>query len=74
MENKIIVVDQTIREGMQHRGIMFSYPQREKILEFQEKLNIDVCQSGYAPAHETEAQYIKQLNERFSAAKEKISR
>jgi isopropylmalate/homocitrate/citramalate synthase len=69
MENKIIVVDQTIREGMQHRGIMFSYSQREKILEFQEKLNIDVCQAGYAPAHETEAQYIKQLNDYIKKSK-----
>ncbi len=61
MVNKIIVVDQTIREGMQHKGIVFSYSQRQKILEFQEKLNIDVCQAGYAPAHETEAQYIEKL-------------
>ncbi|MCK5098921.1 MAG: hypothetical protein KAR45_12515, partial [Desulfobacteraceae bacterium] len=62
MENKIIVVDQTIREGMQHKGIVFSYSQKQKILEFQEKLKIDVCQAGYAPAHETEAQDIKKLN------------
>jgi isopropylmalate/homocitrate/citramalate synthase len=62
MENKIIVVDQTIREGMQHKGIVFSYLQRQKILEFQEKLNIDVCQAGYAPAHETEAQCIEKLH------------
>jgi len=63
MENKIIVVDQTIREGMQHKGIVFSYAQRQKILEFQEKLDIDICQAGYAPAHETEAQYIGRLNQ-----------
>ena len=62
MENKIIVVDQTIREGMQHKGIVFSLSQRKKILEFQEKLNIDVCQAGYAPAHETETECIKKLN------------
>ncbi len=62
MENKIIVVDQTIREGMQHKGIVFSFSQRKKILEFQEKLNIDVCQAGYAPAHETESECIKELN------------
>jgi len=61
-QNKIIVVDETIREGMQHRGIVFSYPQRLKILEFQEKLNIDVCQAGYVPAHETEAEYVRELD------------
>jgi 2-isopropylmalate synthase len=62
MQNNIIVIDQTIREGMQHRGIVFSYSQRLKILEFQEKLNADVCQAGYAPAHKTEADNIKKLN------------
>ena len=73
MQNKIIVVDQTIREGMQHRGIVFSYSQRQKILEFQEKLNIDVCQAGYAPAHETEAQYIEELNLFCKASKFNIA-
>ncbi|MCK5098879.1 MAG: hypothetical protein KAR45_12300, partial [Desulfobacteraceae bacterium] len=62
MQNNIVVIDQTIREGMQHKGIVFSYSQRQKILEFQEKLNIDVCQAGYASAHETEVEYIKKLN------------
>ena len=62
-QNKIIVTDQTIREGMQHRGIVFSYEQKQKILEFQEKLNIDVCQAGYAPAHKSEVLHIKKLDQ-----------
>ena len=41
MHNNIVVIDQTIREGMQHKGIVFSYSQREKIVKFQEKLNIE---------------------------------
>jgi len=73
MENKIIVVDQTIREGMQHKGIVFSYSQRQKILAFQEKLNIDVCQAGYGPAHETEVQYLKQLKQFSTKSKFKIA-
>lgn len=73
MPDKIIVVDQTIREGMQHKGIVFSYLQRQKIFEFQEKLNIDVCQAGYAPAHETEAQYIRKLNQFCKASKYKTA-
>ncbi len=58
---KIIVIDETIREGMQHRGIVFSYKQRENILEFQEKLGVDVCQAGYPSAHITEENNIRKL-------------
>ncbi|MEN8212460.1 MAG: hypothetical protein ABFR31_12140 [Thermodesulfobacteriota bacterium] len=59
---KIIIIDETLREGMQYRGIMFSYEQRRKIIDFQEKLGIDICQAGYPPAHTKEAQIIKKLN------------
>jgi isopropylmalate/homocitrate/citramalate synthase len=58
---KIIVIDETLREGMQYRGIMFSYEQRFKILKFQEQLGIDICQAGYPSAHEGEAEIIKKL-------------
>ncbi|OQY01450.1 MAG: hypothetical protein B6I26_03740 [Desulfobacteraceae bacterium 4572_130] len=64
MENKnIIFIDETIREGMQHRGLVFSYLQRKKILEFQEALGIDICQAGYPCAHKNEAQSVKKLND-----------
>lgn len=62
MENKnIIIIDETLREGMQHRGLMFSLEQRIKILEFQEKLKVDICQAGYPPAHALEADVVKAL-------------
>ncbi len=57
----ILIIDQTIREGMQHRGMVFSRPEREMILKFQETLGVDICQAGYAPAHITEQEQIKQL-------------
>ncbi len=60
-KKKIIIIDETLREGMQYRGIMFSYEQRRKIIDFQEKLGIDICQAGYPPAHTKEAQIIKKL-------------
>ncbi len=64
MENKqIIVIDETLREGMQYRGMMFSPEQRIKILEFQEALGVDICQAGYPPAHEHEAGVVKALFE-----------
>ncbi len=64
MENKkIIVIDQTLREGMQYRGLMFSLDQRMKILEFQEALGVDICQAGYPSAHELEAGMVKSLFE-----------
>ncbi|MBF0200735.1 MAG: hypothetical protein HQK66_05380 [Desulfamplus sp.] len=59
--NNITIIDETIREGMQHRGIVFSKLQRENILEFQETLGVDVCQAGYAPAHSTEQEHITHL-------------
>ena len=63
MENKnIIFIDETIREGMQHRGLVFSHSQKEKILKFQEALGIDICQAGYPCAHKSEAQSVKKLN------------
>ena len=58
---KIIVFDQTIREGMQYRGLMFSYAERLKIMEFQQALGVDISQAGYPPAHESEIIHIKRL-------------
>ncbi len=73
MQDKIIVIDQTIREGMQHRGIVFSYDQKKKIVGFQEKLNLDLCQAGYAPAHESEALHLEQLSMLCKSLDYKIS-
>ena len=62
MENKkIIIIDETLREGMQYQGLMFSLAQRLKILEFQERLKVDICQAGYPPAHDSEAGIVKAL-------------
>ncbi|MCP3873800.1 MAG: hypothetical protein GY699_11665 [Desulfobacteraceae bacterium] len=58
---KITIIDETLREGMQYRGIMFSTEQRLKILEFQEKLCVDICQAGYPPAHASEVNAVKTL-------------
>ena len=58
---KIIIIDQTIREGMQYHGLMFSNDQRLKIIEFQEALGVDVSQAGYPPAHKSEAENVKSL-------------
>jgi 2-isopropylmalate synthase len=64
MKNKqIIIIDETLREGMQYRGLMFSLEQRTKILDFQEALGVDVCQAGYPPAHEREAGVVQALCE-----------
>ncbi len=51
----------TLREGMQYHGVMFSLEQRQKILEFQEILGVDICQAGYPSAHELEQQTVAQL-------------
>ena len=59
----IKTIDETIREGMQHRGLMFSYAQRLKMVEFMESLGIDVCQAGYPPAHPSEEEAVKNLND-----------
>ena len=62
MENKkIIIIDETLREGMQYRGLVFSLEQRLVILDFQEKLRVDICQAGYPPAHESEADVVRTL-------------
>jgi isopropylmalate/homocitrate/citramalate synthase len=58
----IIVIDQTIREGMQHRGIMLNKDERLKIIEFQNQLGVDVSQAAYPPAHESERTILKNLN------------
>ncbi|WP_299981122.1 hypothetical protein [Desulfobacula sp.] len=62
MENKkITIIDETLREGMQYRGLMFSPAQRLKILDFQEKLKVDICQAGYPPAHAFETDTVRTL-------------
>jgi len=55
-------IDETIREGMQHRGIVFSRTQKETILDFQEALGVDICQAGYPPAHPSEEDHVRALN------------
>lgn len=57
----ITLIDQTLREGMQYQGVVFSLAQRIRILEFQEALGVDVCQAGYPPAHPEEAAMVKAL-------------
>ncbi|MEE4365509.1 MAG: hypothetical protein V2J08_16375 [Desulfotignum sp.] len=61
-ENRLIrIIDQTIREGMQFQGLVFSLDQRMQILAFQEKLGVDVCQAGYPPAHPKEAAMVQHM-------------
>lgn len=55
------LIDQTLREGMQYQGVVFSYDQRMKILAFQEALGVDICQAGYPSAHPQEAAMVKAL-------------
>ena len=45
-KKNIIVIDQTIREGMQYRGLMFSLDERKRMVEFQEKLGVDISQAA----------------------------
>ena len=62
MENKkITIIDDTLREGMQYRGLVFSLEQRLRILDFQEKLKVDICKAGYPPAHDYEADIVSTL-------------
>lgn len=63
-KREILVVDQTIREGMQHRGMMFSYEERMKIINFQNQLNVDVTQAAYPPAHESEKVILYKINKK----------
>ncbi len=58
---KIRVIDETLREGMQFHGLVFTLEQRIRILEFQEILGVDVCQTGYPPALDQEAQIVAAL-------------
>ncbi|MBI9090614.1 MAG: hypothetical protein JEZ12_15465 [Desulfobacterium sp.] len=58
---KICIIDETLREGMQHRGIVFSPDQAQTVLEFQATLVMDICQAGYPPAHVSEQTKLKQL-------------
>lgn len=58
---KILVIDETLREGMQFQGLVFSLTQRIEMLEFQEALGIDICQAGYPSAHPMEADIVTKL-------------
>ena len=66
-KNRIYVNDQTIREGMQYRGLMFSYAERMKILEFQESLCVDISQVGYPPAHKSETTMINKISSELAS-------
>ena len=58
----IFFIDQTIREGMQYQGLMFNYDERKKILDYQNKLGVDVTQAGYPPAHPSESEMVARLS------------
>ena len=60
-DKRLTIIDETIREGMQYQGVMFSLEQRIRILAFQEKLGVDVCQAGYPSAHPIEAETVSAL-------------
>lgn len=60
-DKTILVIDETLREGMQFHGIVFSLEQRIKILEFQEQLGVGVSQTGYPSALAGEAKIVKTL-------------
>ncbi len=62
-KKNILVIDQTLREGMQYRGLMFSLPERKQIARFQETLGVDICQAAYPPAHPSEARYLLELHQ-----------
>ncbi|MBF0102743.1 MAG: hypothetical protein HQK77_17720 [Desulfobacterales bacterium] len=57
----ILVIDQTIREGMQYQGIVFSAEERIQLFEYQEALGVDICQAGYPSAHESEVTSIQKM-------------
>ncbi len=69
---KIQVIDQTLREGMQFRGLVFSLDQRLNILEFQERLGVAVSQAGYPAAHEKEAEIVAQVAAHAKASHFKV--
>ncbi len=69
---KIQVIDQTLREGMQFRGLVFSLDQRIEILNFQEQLGVAVCQAGYPAAHEKEADIVARVAAHAKASQFKI--
>ena len=58
---QIVVIDQTIREGMQYRGMMFSETERLKLIEYQEALGVDISQSAYPSAHASEQDILRAL-------------
>lgn len=60
---EITFVDQTLREGMQYRGIVFSLREKEAVLRYQHRLGVDICQAGYPPAHASEQKSVTHLQE-----------
>jgi 2-isopropylmalate synthase len=58
----VLFIDQTIREGMQYQGMMFNFDERKKILDYQNKLGVDVTQAGYPPAHPSESEMVARLS------------
>lgn len=57
----ITVIDQTLREGMQFCGLMFSESERRKILAYQNAIGVDICQAAYPSAHASEKRILAAL-------------
>ena len=59
VRNPIEVIDETLREGMQFQGMVFTLDQRLELLAFQNALRVDVSQIGYPSAHPLEAEIVQ---------------
>ena len=59
----VTVVDETLREGMQYRGLVFSLEEKETILRYQHRLGVDICQAGYPSAHPSEKIAVARLEQ-----------
>ena len=60
-EKRVLIIDETLREGMQYRGLVFNLDQRLELMAYQENLKVDICQAGYPSAHPLEAKIVSRL-------------
>lgn len=60
-KKQIVLIDQTIREGMLFHGLVFSLEERLAMLDFQEALGIQISQVASPFAHQSEQEILNRL-------------
>ena len=64
MNEKIYIVDSTLRDGEQAAGVSFTGPEKIKIAMLLEEANVDIIEAGIPAMGKKEIETLREINRR----------